>query len=268
MFARGETSALQIDSLRLVAEPNRTAREIFKRRIRPALRRAGLDLVQWPGTSHDKMRSVLLDRLGVDLIIDVGANVGQYAGLVRAFGYQGEIFSFEPMLAEYEQLSAAASRDPLWHTSRSAVGAEQGETTINVAGNSISSSLLPMMDRHRAIAPNSKYVSQQVVPIARLDSLVEPDYLAERTAFLKVDTQGYETMVLDGAKDILHLIAGIELEMSLVPLYDGQELMPALLDRLCRSGFRLTEISSGLNDRHTGETLQVDGIFTRGLRTI
>lgn len=247
-----------------MADSSRTAREIFKRRMRPALRRLGLDLVQWPGTSHDKMRSVLLDRLGVDLVIDVGANVGQYAGLLRAFGYLGEIISFEPMQDEYAQLAAAADRDPLWHTTRSAVGAEQGEMTINVAGNSISSSLLPMMDRHKAIAPRSDYVSQQVVPIARLDSLVEQRALEGRTAFLKVDTQGYESLVLDGAEGLLPMIDAIELEMSLVPLYDGQELMPALLDRLGRHGFRLTEIAAGLNDRHTGETLQVDGIFMRG----
>jgi len=61
----------------------------------------------------------------------------------------------------------------------------------------------------------------------------------------------------------LDLIISVELEMSLVPLYDGQELLGEMLERLTRQGFSLRTLSPGLVDSETGETLQIDGIFVR-----
>jgi FkbM family methyltransferase len=71
----------------------------------------------------------------VDLVVDVGANIGQYGRLLRDWGYDGRILSFEPMRDEYAVLSRVADADGWWETVRSA---DDGELAIHVTGNSLS----------------------------------------------------------------------------------------------------------------------------------
>lgn len=229
------------------------------KQARPALRRMGYDVVRW----HGHMRSRILDGLSADLVLDVGANVGQYGQELRSSGYSGDILSYEPLTDAYRLLSEAAMRDDRWQVTQTAVGAQRGELEINISGNSFSSSLLPMLKRHADAAPESTYVGTETVRVERLDVLVDRNALAERRPFLKIDTQGYEGFVLDGAEAVLDCIIGLELEMSLVPLYEGQMLMPETIARLADAGFRLAEIFPFFSDPNSGETLQVDGIFTR-----
>ncbi len=232
--------------------------------VRRGVRRLGWDVARYPGAMDPgQLRAVLLRHLGVDLVIDVGANVGQYGHHLRARGYAGRIVSFEPMAAAHAALSRAAGRDAGWEVVRSAVGAEAGEVVLHVARNSISSSVLPMLDRHLATAPMSEYVAEEVVPVERLDVLAAHAVTTAEAPFLKVDTQGYEAAVLEGASGILDRFVGLELELSLQPLYGGQQLMDQTVAQLAERGFRLARLSPGLTDRRTGETLQVDGIFTR-----
>lgn len=238
------------------------AKQVLKR-VRPFVRRRGWDLVRYPGRDFAHARSRMLNRLAIDLVVDVGANVGQYGRQLRTHGYGGRILSFEPMSREYEQLARTAADDGNWRTVRSALGTEASELDIHIAGNSISSSLLPMLDRHAEIAPKSVYVGTEKVPCGRLDSLVAADLETARSPYLKIDTQGFETRVLQGATGVIDRLAAVELEMSLSPLYDGQELLPDMLTRMGGYGFRLATVTPGLCDLEHGETLQVDGIFIR-----
>ena len=89
--------------------------------------------------------------------LDVGANTGQFAQDLRASGYRGHIVSFEPLSDAHAALLVTASWDPLWDVAdRCAVGAGDRWAEINIAGNSYSSSLLPMLDLHREAAPNRR----------------------------------------------------------------------------------------------------------------
>jgi FkbM family methyltransferase len=146
---------------------------------------------------------------------------------------------------------------------RCALGDYDGEVEINIADNSQSSSILPMLETHRSTAPESAYQGKETVPIKTLDS-VAGQYLKDaRAAFLKIDTQGFEWQVLDGALDTLPHIKGILVELSLVPLYEGQHLWREVIDRLEVEGFTLWGLNSGFSDLTTGQTLQVDGVFYR-----
>jgi FkbM family methyltransferase len=230
-----------------------------------ALRRAGWDLNRHPApwdAAH--RRSVLLAHLGVDLVIDVGANSGQYAGELRAYGYRGEVLSLEPTEGAFAQLAANASRDPHWTAIRTAAGARSGTETINVTRNSVSSSILPVLDRHIAAAPESAVAFTEEVCVERLDSLALSRASEAGAPFLKVDAQGYEREVLDGAAALLPLLAGLELELSLVPLYGEQDLWQTQVEYLEGRGFGLAGVAGGFWDRETGEMLQADALFVAG----
>ena len=144
-----------------------------------------------------------------------------------------------------------------------ALGDTEGEITIHVAGNSLSSSILDMLPEHVHAAPGSAYVGSEIVALKRLDS-VAGEYLADaRRALLKIDTQGYEDRVLTGAQGMLQSVVAIQTELSLVPLYAGQPLFDEMRSRIEAMGFVLFAVFPGYVHEQTGQTLQIDGFFIR-----
>lgn len=230
--------------------------------LRGLTRRWGYDLVEYPSREFQR-RIKLMQHFGVDLVLDVGADTGEYVQKLRRYGYRGRVVSFEPLSASFTVLSANAARDPRWDVVNTACGARDGEAELNVAGNLHSSSLLEMLPAHESAAPESAYVRRERVRLRRLDSIFEACRGDARHVFLKIDTQGYEQTVLEGAAQSLKSIVGVQLEMSLVPLYRGQVLFPELLSFMSAQGYTLMLLEPGFGDDRTGQLLQVDGIFFR-----
>ena len=198
----------------------------------------------------------------IDLVLDVGANIGQYGMLLRRLGYSGKIVSFEPLSSAYSQLKAASDKDSLWEVApRAAIGNEDGQILINVSANSQSSSVLDILDSHVSAASDSAYVDSEKVKLTRLDTIAL-NYLEDAdSVFLKIDVQGFEKQVLEGTSNILSQIKGIQTEMSLIPLYEGQLLFRETIDLLNNLGYELYSAIPGLADPETGRLLQMDGIF-------
>lgn len=235
--------------------------EPLKERLRWALRRRGWDLHRFvPTLSADAQLLAVLNRLSIDTVLDVGANSGQYAKLLRTLGYTDHILSFEPQTKAHAALTAAAQDDPNWHIApRTALGEAPGTATLNIAGNSASSSLLPMLDSHRAAAPDSAYIGTEDVPVARLD---EAAANATGQIHLKIDTQGFERQVMAGAPKILARAASVQLEVSLVPLYADAIPAQALIAEMADIGFIPAALWPGFADAK-GQILQIEIIFTR-----
>jgi FkbM family methyltransferase len=202
-----------------------------------------------------------LEGRGIDGVLDVGANTGQFARALRQAGFGGRVVSVEPLRDAYRVLSESTALDSRWTAERAAVGARAGVLTINVAGNSLSSSVLPILDRHVHAAPHSRYVATEEVPATTVDYLVARHGLDPARTLLKLDVQGYEVPALTGAAGTLDGLAAVRTEMSLVPLYEGQALMPDLLAHLDAHGFELWLVDPGFVDPATGRPLQVDGVF-------
>jgi FkbM family methyltransferase len=236
----------------------------LKDKLRSLFETAGFQANRTSVYTSQKLRHRLLfSQLHIDLIVDVGANTGQFAHHCRAAGYRGKIISFEPTAAAHAALLHSAASDPLWTVAdRMALGATGGETEIHIARNSYSSSILPMLDAHLSAAPNSAYLQTEKVPLRRLDDVLAANAF-DRTIFLKLDVQGYESHVLAGAPRLLAHTAAVQLEMSLLPLYEGETLMPQMHAKLAAQGFDLWDIEPSFRDQDTGRLLQIDGIFTR-----
>lgn len=240
--------------------------------LRRLLRRCGLDVVRYDPdaelarrhfASHPRVQlSRYLAAEQIDVVLDVGANTGQYASRLRKLGFRGRIFSFEPVDAAHAELARRAARDPLWQAHRLALGERSENRVIHVAGNSLSSSFLGMAAAHLDAAPQSAYVAEEETVVRTLDEIMDELNLdADQTVYLKLDTQGSEKAILDGAHRSLPRLHSIQIELSLWPLYEGEALFPEMLARLDRQGFDLVWIEPAFKDPTTGRILQLEGLF-------
>ncbi|TWI13217.1 FkbM family methyltransferase [Flavobacterium cauense R2A-7] len=222
----------------------------------------GIEIVKYP-TDELSRRIALLKHHNIDAILDIGANIGQYGGEMRNLGFKGTIFSFEPMKEAYGKLVKNAAGDSNWKTFNFSIGEKDGQTTINVAKNSVSSSLLDNLPQLTESAPEAAFVEKETIEIRKLDSIFDELNLTNKNVYLKIDTQGYEEMVLLGAQESLKKVKGIQIEMSFIPSYKGTLTFEEIKTRLTNSGFQLVAIENGFYDRKTGKQLEVDGIFYR-----
>lgn len=232
--------------------------------VHAGLHGLGIDIIRYSSTHFFELRrQKLIRRRRISLVLDVGANSGQYAMEIRRRGYRGRIVSFEPLSSAFQELRRNAALDALWAPMRLALGDEDGTATINVSRNSWSSSLLPLGPRHLSNAPDSAYVGTEEVSLARLDS-VAPDLLEDDDEVLmKLDVQGYELRALLGSERTLEHVDLIEAELSLVPLYPGQALLEEVVAFLSERGFAPVWLEPGLYDERADHLLQVDVIFER-----
>jgi FkbM family methyltransferase len=231
---------------------------------RALLNRAGIDMVRHrPVPLHLVRRAHLLSRFGVTVVIDVGANAGQYALEARRIGYRGRIVSFEPLSTAFAALKSLAAADPAWRAVNLALGDHPGEAVLNVAANSWSSSLRPMLDAHLSAAPESAYVASETVAVERLDAVFDRYVQPGDRVWLKVDTQGHEHEVLAGAGAVLDRIDTIQLEMSAVQMYQGEVPFLDMYRQVESMGYACVHLEPGLVDPASERLLQLDGYFHR-----
>lgn len=237
----------------------------IRKKIKNVFRAFGVDVKKYaPESRTGTLFLKMLQEHNINLFFDIGANEGQFGQSLRETGYKGRIVSFEPLSAAYQKLIANSKTDDLWQVApQTAVGDEDGEIAINIAYNSESSSILNILESHTNAAEESRYIASEKVPLSKLDSVC-PKYIDnDSVVFLKIDTQGYEDRILKGAPQLIKKTAGIQLELSLIPLYENQKLFDEMIPVLKNMGFELWSIEPVFHDLKTGRVLQVDATFFR-----
>ena len=200
----------------------------------------------------------------IDLILDIGANTGQFSNLIFKLGYNGRIVSFEPLSSAHEALKKRSGKFKNWLIAEQcAIGEEDGEIEINIAKNSISSSVLKIMEEHVSAAPDSEYIGSEKIKVYKLDTIADQYSKNAKNIFIKIDTQGFEEKILNGANNFLKKVKGLLVETSLVPLYEGQALFPQIFEMITKQGFELYGVQPAFINKETGRMLQIDAVFFR-----
>jgi FkbM family methyltransferase len=231
----------------------------------PAVDRLTTDTAKQPESlptlSPADRRAKLLSK--VDLVVDVGANCGQYAAWIRQAGFNGAIHSFEPLSDPYADLRARAASDPGWRTSRLALGNADGMVELRVAADSASSSLFEPEPRHLRVSPLAAPVRTETVRMARLATVWPEVVRGYERVYLKIDVEGGELNVLRGAAPILERVFLVEVEASLVPLFRGTALFLDVAAYLTGTGYELIGVEPNTDDLSSGTMHMVDAIFRR-----
>lgn len=236
----------------------------IKQQIHNILRKTGYDISKFTPISHPLARLIqLIKTYRIDTVIDIGANSGQFSQQLRDLGYTKRILSFEPLSTAFELLTKNSKNDSSWEVFNIAIGDTNEARAINISANSESSSLLNMLPSHIQFLPNSQFIGQEKIDIKTLDSLFDDLCKESINIFMKIDTQGFESKVLRGAENSLARIDTIQIEMSLIPLYDGEVLFNEMCTLMGSRGYTLVAIEPAFSDPTSGQLLQVDGMFHR-----
>ena len=231
------------------------------------MRKFGFNVTRYhPLYDPSARKKALLSGCNIDVVLDVGASRGQFALHLRSLGYKNRIVSFEPLSSEFERLKKNARNDSAWKVYHCALGDICCRGEINVAANKESSSLLKMLPSHVSAAPDSSYIGKEEIEQETLDSVFADICSENDRVFLKIDTQGYEKKVLEGAAESLPSIDTVQLEMSFIPLYEGEALFCELFEYLHGRGHRLIALEEVLADQKSWQLQQVDGLFHRALQ--
>jgi FkbM family methyltransferase len=227
--------------------------------IRRAVSALGYDIRRRPPSAAERICDFLRQQR-VDLVIDVGANAGQFVQDLRQSGYQGGVVSFEPVAEAFAALAARAGGDPRWTAHHLALGASNTSAELAVTRFNLLSSFVTPTVLRSELGAAAEIVRTDAVAMARLDDAMPPSENVR--TFLKVDTEGYERQVLQGAPRILSSARGVMLELPIVALYRDCWSFEAALAHMKATGFVLHEIHPLAHDVD-GAWLQVDCVFRR-----
>jgi len=208
-------------------------------------------------------RNKIFKHLEIDVLFDVGANVGFYAHVVRNTGFNGKIVSFEPQKVAFNKMLRLSDNDDNWIVRNFGLGAENKITEINISSNSVSSSILENVSLLNQLCHEAEYTGKESIEIKRFDSIVDEFCSFEDNLFVKIDTQGYEYEVIEGCLGCLDRIKGFQLELSFMELYKGERTYLDMILYMKNLGFELVKIEPGWNDPLSGDAVEIDGIFVK-----
>jgi FkbM family methyltransferase len=198
----------------------------------------------------------------VDTVVDVGANVGQFAHSLRSRDYKGTIVSFEPIRTEFEWLEKVAAADSSWRVHNLGLSDTQCNASMNVSEKSVFSSLHALKQAALDYDPMARVIRTEKITLKRLDDLIEQ--IGGNKLFLKIDVQGHERAVLEGAAGIFHKIVGVQLELPIAKLYEQTWNLSGALDYMDNLGFEPSQITP-VNFQTTDPVsfVDIDVVFRR-----
>lgn len=225
--------------------------------IKKILRRFGVDLVKYHSFWED-----LAPSLGINIILDIGANEGFFSADMRKRFPNAQIYAFEPLHDCFKTLNSKMAGDLKFKSLNVALGEAKGETVIHRSSSHPSSSLLPMSPLHKKLYPGSAEHTEEKIHIERLDDLMQNESL-EKTTLVKIDVQGFEASVIRGAQETLKRSQVVIVENSFVTLYEGQALFAEIHNLLHELGFLYSGRLETHYDKKTKAPIYEDSIFIK-----
>lgn len=195
------------------------------------------------------------------MVVDIGANRGQFALAARRWSPQARVVSFEPLAGPADIFCREFEGDNQVVLHRTAIGPTSMKHQMHISARDDSSSLLPISSAQTAMFPGTGEVAITEVRVGPLNEFVVAEDVSA-PAILKLDVQGFELDALRGCESLLHRFAWVYVECSFAELYEGQALAHEVIDWLHERGFVLSGVYNISYDRE-GKAVQADFLFER-----
>jgi len=203
----------------------------------------------------------ILNLLNCSFVVDVGANKGQFALVVRNCSPNARIVSFEPLEAPANKYLCVFKGDDKVRLCKVAIGSENSTKLIHVSKSDDSSSLLPITTTQSELFPGTEEARTETIKVNVLEDHITADEVVS-PSLLKIDVQGYELEVLNGSLRILNCFDYIYVECSFVELYEGQAFASSIIDFLQNKNFALCGVYNMSYDQ-SGKAIQADFLFKK-----
>lgn len=210
----------------------------------------------------ERNRFVWLQHMAPRSVLDVGANVGDFAVFARELLPTARIVCFEPLADCHAKLVRRMADRPRFTAYQCALGSHSAQGAVHRSGLVAASSLLPVADLTKDAVPRTACVGTEMVSVRKLDDLW-PELSIESPVFMKVDVQGYELEVFRGAQAVLRHIDALLVEVSFQELYVGQPLFAEVHEFLRGAGFRFEGTVDQWRHPRDGRAMQADAVFVR-----
>ncbi len=228
----------------------------MKRFLRALSRRFG---VRIHSVSNDPGLIDYINGRGISIVIDVGANIGQFGETLRANGYLGRIISFEPVESAFQMLSKKAAEDGNWQAHHCGLGASSGEAAINVSEFTVFSSILTVTGAATQFDERAAVKRTETIRLRTLDEVAAG--LSDKI-LLKVDTQGYERQVIEGGRETISRLQGILLELPIIHYYEGTWKFHEAVRFMEQAGFIPAQFHpAGIDSKDRVSLSEVDCLF-------
>lgn len=219
------------------------------RYVRKAFRSVGFDMI------HYAPWKKLFETFQIDLIFDVGANVGQTYDSFRWAGFDGPICSFEPnpeTFAKLEQKSGVS-----WQRFPCALSNKSGQLKFYVVNDHNACGLQAPLEGQ------IKVVKEIAVPAWRLDEFWAKEGFSAKNVFLKVDAEGHDLEVIKGASGIIDRVPLIMAEVAPLPRFEGEPSLHEFVSAMAQLGYRLCRADKNCFNRAAGIDTALDIVFAK-----
>lgn len=212
---------------------------------------------------HQKIREIF-DYYRIDCVFDVGANVGQYATMLRKkVGYKGLIISFEPNPQAAQECRRKSNPDELWIVEECAISNMDGILKFNIMNDSEFSSIHePSTSETEFFAHDNsvkKTLEVKSETIASAYQRIQQKFSFNRP-FLKLDTQGHDFMILKNQEQAMKKFVALQTELCIKRLYTESVDFTAALNHYRANEFDINSFVPN-NSGHFPDLYETDCIL-------
>lgn len=238
-----------------------------KRILRQLLLKFGYDVRRIggssPGYAPPDMWNWMRSTQNIRTVIDIGANVGEFAEFLATYFNAEKTYAIEPLPSCAQVVRERGKTIRNLEVFECALSDTAGKATLYENSYAPASSMLPVSSISATEFPQTATNSGEVeVAVARLDDLIDVRDVIPGL-LIKIDVQGMEHHAISGGKKIFGAAQCVLIEMSFVPMYDGQPLFEEVHELLCTFGFRLSGIKNQIDSPKTGQPLFMHCLYVK-----
>lgn len=200
----------------------------------------------------------------IDNVYDIGANKGQFLKQILSFNFKGKVNCYEPIPSAARCLIDFTKQNANVRVFNFALSNSQGRQKFYITTDLASSSLLESSQIVDYSSGRASIIDEIEVVVHRLDDLKHIFGDGERN-FMKIDVQGSELAVLEGARLTLKNCVMVLIEVSLTELYAGQSKFDEVIAFMLAEGFKVLDLFDSFRSETDGSLLQADMLFVRNV---